>query len=96
MGAPSLPGFELTQTFFGFNSADQVMLHDRLFDLMWHGAGRWTWDDIYYLPIRIRKLWIARINKMQLQKQEDAETSKNSSTLAKHKQPDRPPVYKNL
>jgi hypothetical protein len=95
MGAPSSQGFELNQTFFGFSSADQVILHDRLFDLLWYGNGRWTWDDIYYLPIRIRKLWIARINKMQLQQSEAEDTPKNETAKIK-KQPERLPMYKNL
>jgi len=48
------------------------------------------------LPIRIRKLWISRINKMQLQQSEDEEIHKKSNSNKTHKQPVQQPVYKNL
>jgi len=53
----------LDQNFFGFKPEDRVMLHNRLFDLLWYGDGRWTWTDIYNLPIPIRRLWISNTNK---------------------------------
>ena len=62
MGAPSQPGFQLDQTFFGFKPEDRVTLHDNLYNLIWHGEGRWTWNDIYYMPIHIRVHWIRRVN----------------------------------
>ena len=65
MGAPSLQGFNLDQTFFGFSPQHQVELHDRLFELVWHGDGRWDWDTVYNLPIHIKRLWIKRYNERQ-------------------------------
>ena len=60
-----MPPFNLTQTFFGFSAKDQVFFHNQLFDLLWAGEGRWSFDDIYTMPLRIRKLWVSRINKMR-------------------------------
>jgi hypothetical protein len=60
--APSLPGFNLDQTFFGFSPKDRIILHENIFNLIWHGEGRWDWDTIYNMPIPIRTLWMKRIN----------------------------------
>jgi hypothetical protein len=65
MGAPSLLGFNLDQTFFGFKPEDQVQLHDTIYELIWAGDGRWDWDTIYNLPLHIRRYWVTKINKMR-------------------------------
>ena len=62
---PTTPCFNLTPTFFGFKPEHQVHFHNQLFDLLWAGEGRWSFDDIYTMPLRIRKLWISRINKIR-------------------------------
>jgi hypothetical protein len=62
--APLLPGFKLDQTFFGFNVKDRVKLHKNLFDMMWHGEGRWDWNTVYNMPVFLRNFWIDSINKI--------------------------------
>lgn len=64
MEAPSVLGFNLDQTFFGFKPEDRVSLHDNIFNLIWHGEGRWDWDTIYDMPIFLRRHWVKRINKI--------------------------------
>jgi hypothetical protein len=39
-------------------------MHDNLFNLIWHGEGRWSWDDVYHMPIIIRTLWTKRVNEI--------------------------------
>ena len=68
--APSKPGFALEQTFFGFKPEDRPKLHENIFNLIWHGEGRWDWDTIYNMPIHIRKFWIKKINKIIHDEQE--------------------------
>lgn len=70
---PLLPGFKLDQTFFGFNASYQVKLHENLFEIVWAGEGKWDWETIYNLPVRIRKLWVANINKKRVQESENTE-----------------------
>jgi hypothetical protein len=70
MGAPSFPGFQLDQSFFGFKPSDRVTHHENLYNLLWYGEGRWTWDDIYYMPVHIRMYWIKRVN-TYLQRQQE-------------------------
>jgi hypothetical protein len=73
MGAPSPPGFQLDQNFFGFKPSDRAIFHENIFNMLWHGEGRWTWDDVYHLPIPIRRLWTKRINAL-VQPPDPAET----------------------
>jgi len=74
MGAPSQPGFQSDHNFFGFKPQDRVAMHDNLFNLIWHGEGRWNWNDIYHMPIHIRMLWTRRINKILKDREEYAES----------------------
>ena len=69
MGAPSSLGFSLGQTFFGFSAKHQKEFHDQLFDLLWVGDGKWTFEDIYNLPLQVRRLWIDKINNYTQEKQ---------------------------
>jgi hypothetical protein len=64
MEAPSKLDFNLDQTFFGFKPKDRVTFHDNIFNLIWHGEGRWDWDTIYEMPIFLRRHWTKRINKI--------------------------------
>ena len=73
METPLLLGFNLDQTFFGFNVEYQVKLHENIFEIIWAGEGRWDWETVYNLPIRIRKLWVANINKKRVQESEDTD-----------------------
>ena len=59
---PSNLHFQLDQTFFGFKPADRVILHENLFDLIWYGEGRWTFTDIYNMPIPMRRMWVNKLN----------------------------------
>lgn len=62
MEAPLLPGFQSDLIFSGFNSQYRVQLHDSIFEIVWFGEGRWSWQDIYEMPIFLRRFWIKKIN----------------------------------
>jgi hypothetical protein len=64
-----MPGFRLEQTFFGFKPEDRVRLHENIFNLIWHGDGRWNWDDIYHMPIFLRNFWVKKVNSILDSKQ---------------------------
>ena len=81
--APSLQGFLLTPTFFGFKPEDRVTLHDSLFNLLWYGAGSWDWQTLYTMPVHIRRFWISKINKMQ----DEAAAAREKQNQAKSKKP---------
>jgi hypothetical protein len=63
----------LDQTFFGFSPKDKIILHENLFNLIWFGEGRWSWETVYNLPIPIRKLWIKKVNEILDAKQAAAQ-----------------------
>jgi hypothetical protein len=91
--APSLPDFNLTQTFFGFSPEDRIKFHENLFNLLWQGEGRWDWDTLYNMPIHIRRYWITRVNGIISDKQEQAQRRLNQQKSAQSKktQPAMPP-----
>lgn len=94
MEAPSTLGFNLDQTFFGFKPEDRVLLHDNLFNMIWHGEGRWDWDTLYNMPVFLRKRWMKHLirildERAEYQK-EIAQTRKNKSK--KTKQVATPPI----
>ena len=96
MEAPSLPGFQLDQTFFGFNPEDRITLHERLFKLIWYGEGRWDWDTIYNMPISLRRFYVSQVNKIfaeQAEAREAAKEKQRQSVKSKSKQPDNPPFF---
>ena len=82
--APSKQGFNLGQTFFGFKPKDRVDLHDQLFDLLWVGEGRWTWNDIYHMPLFLRKFYVKKLNSIH-EKQKTAEKQRNKKSNPKDK-----------
>lgn len=82
-GALSQVPFQLTQTFFGFDASDRVQLHDTIFNLIWHGDGRWDWDTIYNMPIFLRKFYIKRVNKILEEREEAAEQQREAASKRK-------------
>jgi len=89
MGAPSLPGFRLGQTFFGFKPEDRKILHEHIFNLIWVGEGRWDWNTIYHMPTFLRKFWIEQINRKH-----DAINEQNRKASKPAKTINRAPIQK--
>lgn len=62
MGEPSLPGFNLGQTFFGLDSEHSVYVHGLIFDMIWHSDGKFSWETLYHMPIYLRNFYLKKIN----------------------------------
>lgn len=77
-----MQGFRLDQTFFGFKPVDRAKFHENLFELIWAGDGRWTFEDIYHMPIPMRKFWINKMND-KYQAQTSTTTPADAATIAK-------------
>ena len=93
MGAPSPLGFRSDQTFFSFKAEDRPKLHDRLFDLIWAGEGRWDWDTIYNMPVFLRTFYIKKINKMYDQKKDlEAEQARKKAQKQFKPKIQKPPM----
>jgi hypothetical protein len=93
-GEPSKQCFKLEQTFFGFKITDRPILHNNLFDLLWAGEGRWSWDDIYYMPVHLRKFWIKKINKMRTPEDLGEPTQEQAASTATKKIPPQDKIAK--
>jgi len=85
MGAPSYLGFPLEQTFFGFKAEDRVQLHESLFNLVWHGNGRWLWSELYHMPVYLRRFWIRKINQIYEEAKQQDEQNKALQSIKKNK-----------
>ena len=81
--APSLLGFNLDRTFFGLEPKDRLRLHELIFDLIWHGSGRWDWNTIYNMPIQIRALWTRKINQIIAMREAPPDSTNKSAKSAK-------------
>ena len=57
-----MPGFQSDLIFSGFNSEYRLLIHESIFDLIWYGEGRWSWDDLYTMPVFLRRYWLKRVN----------------------------------
>ena len=78
-----MPGFQLDQTFFGYKPSHRIQFHENLFELIWAGEGRWTFEDIYYMPIPMRKFWINKMNDIYQSKSSNSNNTKNTTPIAK-------------
>jgi len=87
MEAPSNLGFKLDQTFFGFSPQDRVQLHENIFNLLWHGEGRWDWDTIYNMPIFLRKFYIKQVNAIIQERIDRAEQQQKQKSRTTTKSP---------
>lgn len=91
--APSVQPFPLEQTFFGFKPEDRPGLHENIFNMLWHGEGRWTWDEIYEMPVFLRRFYVKQLNKIletrQQQQQDQIEAAQRRNSAAKKPLPQK-------
>ena len=87
MEAPSEVGFKSEQIFSGFDPTHRLQLHETIFDLIWYGNGRWSWDELYSMPIFLRRYWIKRVNAKIKDETEQAEKSARRAKSARTSAP---------
>mgnify|MGYP003630482556 FL=1 len=85
--APLLPGFQLSLIFSGFNAKYRLQLHETIFDIVWFGEGRWSWQDIYDMPVFLRRYWIKRINGIVKDRQDAVTKQQQQQKSNKNKIP---------
>lgn len=54
--------------FFGLDPNYRIGLHEEVFSLCYYGQGGFTWDDVYNLPIHLRRFYIKQIVKVMEEK----------------------------
>lgn len=50
--------------FFGLTQEYKLQLHEEIFSLCYHGQGGFTWNDVYNLPIHLRRFYIMKVKEM--------------------------------
>lgn len=93
MGAPSKLNFKLEQTFFGFKPADRVKFHESIFEILWYSNGRFSWDDLYYMPVFLRRFYIKKINKIIEEENERAQKAAEQARSNRNN-PNSKPIQK--
>lgn len=63
----------LPQTFFGLRPESRPLIHEEIFSVCYYGNGGFTHDQVYTMPIYLRKFYLQMIKKVieQSKKQED-------------------------
>jgi hypothetical protein len=58
-------------------------MHNEIFSLCYYGKGGFTWEEVYNLPIYLRRFYIQQINKaIEAQNKAETESSKPKSKMA--------------
>lgn len=65
--------------FFGLTPNYKIGLHEEIFSLCYYGKGGFTWDEVYSLPIHLRRFYIQQVSKAvdEKNKAENAELNKS-------------------
>ena len=79
MEAPSIAGFQSDLIFSGFNSKYRLELHESIFNIVWFGEGRWSWQDLYTMPVFLRRYWVKRITAIIKEKNDSAKKQQKSN-----------------
>lgn len=71
--------------FFGLGPDYKLGLHKEVFSLCYHGQGGFTWEEVYNLPIHLRRFYIMEINKIieERNKSESTQQKKNMASAPK-------------
>lgn len=62
-----------------------MKLHERLWDMIWWGEGRWDWDTLYWMPIPTRMLFLNKLNEILEIKFAKEKSTKSNTRPAKKK-----------
>jgi hypothetical protein len=88
--APLQPGFRLDLIFSGFNAEYRLQLHETIFDVVWFGEGRWSWKDVYDMPVFLRRFWIKKITRMIKDRADSIKKQQQQHKSNKPKLPTKP------
>jgi hypothetical protein len=77
--------------FFGLATDYKLGLHEEIFSLCYYGKGGFTWDDVYNLPIHLRRFYIQQVSKAieAKNKSEQSEMNKSKRSAPTFSQPPR-------
>jgi hypothetical protein len=67
-------------------------LHEEIFSLCYYGNGGFTWEEVYNLPVHLRRFYINQVKKAvdEKNKAEQGEISKNKVAMPTFSKPPTP------
>lgn len=72
--------------FFGLGLEYKAGIHEEIFSLCYYGQGGFTWNEVYNLPIHLRRFYIKKVNE-QIEKRNKAEMDEYNAAKGKSKVP---------
>lgn len=54
-----------------------MVVHSEVFDLVYHGKGGFSWNDVYNLPVFLRRFYIKKVIKALEDKADAIEKERN-------------------
>lgn len=77
--------------FFGLTTEYKIGLHEEIFSLCYYGKGGFTWNEVYDLPIHLRRYYIKQIQKAieERNKAEKSQVSKSQKSAPTFSKPPR-------
>lgn len=78
--------------FFGLEPDYRLGLHEEIFSLCYYGRGGFSWNEVYNLPIHLRRFYISQVKNAieQKNKAEQAEISKQKVAMPTFTKPSTP------
>ena len=69
--------------FFGLGIDYKLGLHEEVFSLCYYGHGGFTWEEVYSLPIHLRRFYIQQITKaLEAKNKAESDNQTKSKTSA--------------
>ena len=72
--------------FFGLGLNYKTGMHEEIFSLCYYGQGGFTWDEVYGLPIHLRRFYIKKVQE-EIEKKNKAEQDAHNSSKGQSKVP---------
>lgn len=70
-------------TFFGLTPNYKPLIHTQIFDIVYYGNGGFNWNDVYNMPVWLRKFYIKKIEEALKAKKKAEEDATKKSTNTK-------------
>jgi hypothetical protein len=70
-------------TFFTLPINYSTLLHQKLFQLIYYANGGFNWNDLYFMPIKLREFYYRELMKVKDSESKQFEKTKKSSNTSK-------------
>ena len=70
-------------TFFTLPSNYSLILHEKIFQMIYFANGGFNWHDLYYMPIKLREFYWRELLKTKDSEKKSYETASKKSNTSK-------------